>query len=453
MKRKWIGILLSGIMTAGLLAGCGNGGGDDSASAQGSSQTADSSAAAASEDTEGGGDTSEDTEKISGELNLVHYLTEDAKLQALDELVAGFSEEYPEVTVNVESTSMDNYQDVVKLKISTGDAPDIIFGGPKTYSDLVRSGNIMDLSDREYTGRVSENLLANVEVDGKVYGIPLDTMANVVFYNKDIFEELNLEVPETYSEFIDVCKALDEAGYAACAAGYQDTISIGANFYTIFFGAPYLECENYAQELMSGEKSAADYPSMAKALTQWREIMQYQNEDRKTISTDRAEQIFANGESGMIIIGTWGLGAIMNYNPDGNFGGFMYPSEDTAEDNAMPLATDDTWMIVKDSPNQEAAEAFFEYMTRQEVNAKWCATTSQLSAISGVEVETLPAAAQDIADLLETVKVSNWTSVGTFSGQYDSSFYTVCQDFAVTDDMTTEEFCEQLDDEFAAANK
>lgn len=456
MKRKMISILLSGLMTAGLLAGCGSDGGGNSSSAADSSQTSASSSqapAASSKDSTEEGEGASDNQEISGELNLVHYLTEDAKLQALDELVAGFNEEYPEVQVNVESTSMDNYQDVVKLKISTGDAPDIIFGGPKTYSDLVRSGNIMELSDREYTQRISENLLANVQVDGAVYGVPLDIMANVVFYNKDIFQELSLEVPTTYSEFIEVCKALDEAGYAACAAGYQDTISIGANFYTIFFGAPYLECENYAAELMSGEKSTSDYPSMAKALTQWREIMQYQNEDRKTISTDRAEQIFANGESGMIIIGTWGLGAIMNYNPDGNFGGFMYPSEETAEDNAIPLATDDTWMIVKDSPNQAAAEAFFEYMTRPEVNAKWCATTSQLSAISGVTVDTLPAAAQDIADLLDTVKVSNWISVGTFSGQYDSSFYTVCQDFAVTDDMTTDEFCEQLDGEFAAANK
>lgn len=442
MRKKIIGILLSGVMVASLLAGCG--GGDDSQNNT-TSNTNSSSIGSSASDTE--------DKEISGDLNIVHYLTEDAKLNALDDLVAGFNEEYPDVNVNVESTSMDNYQDVVKLKISTGDAPDIIFGGPKTYSDLVRSGNIADLSDKEYADRISDGMIDNVKVDGKVYGIPLDAMANVVFYNKDIFEELNLEVPTTYSEFIDVCNSLEDAGYDACAAGYQDSISIGANFYTIFFGAPYLECENYAEELMSGQKSASDYPSLAKALTQWREIMQYQNDDRKTISTDRAEQIFANGESGMIIIGTWGLGAIMNYNPDGNYGGFMYPSEDTVDANALPLATDDTWMMIQNSPNQAAAEAFLEYMTRQDVNAKWCATTSQLSAIDGVSVDTLPSAAQDIADLLDTVTISNWISVGTFSGQYDSSFYTVCQDYAVTDDMTVDDFCEELDSEFAAANK
>lgn len=391
--------------------------------------------------------------EISGELNVVHYLTETAKLEALDNLVAGFESENPNVTVNVESTSMDNYTDVVKLKMSTGEAPDIIFGSPKTYSDLVEGGQILDLSDQEFISRISEDALANVTIDESVYGIPLDQMANVVFYNKDIFQELGLEVPTTYSEFIEVCKALEESGYVGCAAGYQDTISIGANFYTIFYGANYLDgAENYVSEMTSGT-SASEYASMADSLNQWREIMEYQNEDRKTIDTDRAEQIFANEEAGMIIIGTWGLGAIMDYNPEGNFGGFMFPSEEAAADNAIPVATDDTWMVASSSENQATALAFCEYMTREDVNADWCSTTAQLSAISGVSVDTLPQAAQEIADVIENSTVSSWIANGAFSGQYETAWYNTLQEFALTDDMTVEQFCDTLDSEFSAANK
>ena len=78
---------------------------------------------------------------------------------------------------------------------------------------------------------------------------------------------------------------------------------------------------------------------------------------------------------------------------------------------------------------------------------------SQLSAIEGVTVDTLPAAAQEVADLMGTTTIANWISVGTFAGQYDSSFYQVLQDYAITDDMTVEQFCQNLDDEFAAASK
>ncbi len=424
MKRKLLSLLLCGAMAASMMA----------------------VPASAEESTEGSG--------LSGELTLLHYLTEDAKLQALDDLIAGFESENPDVTINAEAVSMDNYLDVIKLRLSSGDAPDVMFGGPSSYPQLVDAGYILDLTDEEFTERVSEGSLSLMKRDDKVYGIPLDQMANVVFYNKDIFSELNLSVPTTYSEFIDTCKKLKDAGYAACAAGYQDQISLGANYFTMFYGAPYLTCEQYTDETQNQGKSWHEYPAVAQALTQFREIIGYQNEDCKTITTDRAEQVFANGESGMIIIGTWGLGAIMNYNPDLNCGGFIYPSEEKAEDNALPLNTDDTWMILKDSPNVEIAKAFFEYMTRADVNANWIGTVGQLSALDGVEADKLPQGAAEIADLInDGCKVSMWTEYGAPSGQYSTAYYNCLQDYALSDTMTVDEWCDNIDGEYAAASK
>ena len=323
MKRKLMSILLGSAIVVGSLAGCGSSGKDVAAPEASPAQESPAPEAESTETepaqeeavqneeeadaSEGGG--------LAGELTLLHYLTEDAKLQALDDLIAGFTAENPDVTVNTEAVSMDNYLDVVKLRLSSGDAPDIMFGGPTTYPELIDAGYIMDLTNEAFTSRVSEGSVSLMKKDDIVYGIPLDQMANVVFYNKDIFEELSLSVPTTYTEFIEVCKALKDAGYAACAAGYQDQISLGANYFTIFYGAPYLACEQYVDETQNQGKSWHDYPTVTQALTQFREIIGYQNEDCRTITTDRAEQIFANGESGMIIIGTWGLGAIMNYNP------------------------------------------------------------------------------------------------------------------------------------------
>lgn len=385
MKKRLMSILLGSAIVIGSLAGCG-GSGNEPAPEDAPEETEPVQDTAA--DGEGTADAAADG-GLSGELTLLHYLTEDAKLQALDDLIAGFTAENPDVTVNTEAVSMDNYLDVVKLRLSSGDAPDIMFGGPTTYPELIDAGYIMDLTNEEFTGRVAEGSLSLMKIDDVVYGIPLDQMANVVFYNKDIFEELSLSVPGTYTEFIEVCKALQEAGYAACAAGYQDQISLGANYFTIFYGAPYLACEQYTDETQNQGKSWHDYPTVTQALTQFREIIGYQNEDCRTITTDRAEQIFANGESGMIIIGTWGLGAIMNYNPDLNCGGFMFPQ-----------------------------------------------------------------GAADIADLINNgCKVSMWTQYGAPSGQYQTAYYNGLQDFALSETMTPEEWCDNMDNEYAAAGK
>lgn len=449
MKRKQVlSVALAAAMTVGMLAGCGSSSSDSSAAKD---DTAASTEAAAEE--AAAEETAETNSDISGELNIIHYLTEDNKIAALDELVSGFEAEYPDVKVNVEAMSMDNYPDVIKLRFSTNEAPDVIFGQPKSYTDLIDNGLIMDLSDQEFASRLSEGAANCVTYNDKIYGVALDQMANVVFYNKDIFEEQGLSVPTTYDEFIEVCKKLKEAGITPCAAGYTDDIAIGANWYTIYYGSKWDQAQNNAQELMDGA-SFADYKGYSEALDQWREIMtNYQNDDRKTIDTARAEQMFANGDTAMIIIGTWGLGSIMDYNPDGNFGGFTYPSENNADDCAVPVNIDDSWMISEDTQNKDAALAFLKYATRAEVNSKWCGTASQLSALNGVECDTLPQAAQDIANEIATKKTTAWASISNFTGQFNTAYYATLHDFANNDDMTNEEWAAEIDGEFASARK
>lgn len=210
---------------------------------------------------------------------------------------------------------------------------------------------------------------------------------------------------------------------------------------------------SFEDDMISGSKKAGDFTELTKSLEEWREIMDYQNDDQRSINTDRAEQMFANGEAGMLIIGTWGIGAVANYNSDGNYGAFMFPSEEKEEDNLIPITVGDTWMMVKDAPNHAVAEAFFEYMTRPEVNAKWCATTQEMTILNDVEMSSLPQAMQDTAAIISSGKVCNYAAGTVFSGQYFSTWGETLLEYAVTPKMTSKEFCDTLDDKFAAANK
>ena len=49
--------------------------------------------------------------------------------------------------------AMDNYSDVIKLRFSTDEAPDVIFGQPKSYTDLIDNGLIKDLSGKIDNGK------------------------------------------------------------------------------------------------------------------------------------------------------------------------------------------------------------------------------------------------------------------------------------------------------------
>ena len=110
-------------------------------------------------------------------------------------------------------------------------------------------------------------------------------------------------------------------------------------------------------------------------------------------------------------------------------------------------------MISEDTQNKDAALAFLEYATRAEVNSKWCGTASQLSALDGVECDTLPQAAQDIANEIATKKTTAWASISNFTGQFNTAYYATLHDFANNDDMTNEEWAAEIDGEFASARK
>ena len=54
---------------------------------------------------------------------------------------------------------------------------------------------------------------AKIQANGALYGLPIDMVATGVVYNKDIFDELGLEIPETWAEFMAMQEEIAAAGY------------------------------------------------------------------------------------------------------------------------------------------------------------------------------------------------------------------------------------------------
>lgn len=52
----------------------------------------------------------------------------------------------------------------------------------------------------------------NKDKEKTIYGVPFATNAAGVIYNTEKFEELGLEVPKTWDEFIDLLQKIQDAG-------------------------------------------------------------------------------------------------------------------------------------------------------------------------------------------------------------------------------------------------
>jgi len=127
--------------------------------------------------------------------------------------------------------------------VMAGRGPDVVLsvGGDQPVNYALR-GAAVDLTQFKDFDKVFSNFTpssyAQYSLDGAVYGVPETQTFNVLFYRKDVLQELGLEVPNTWKELIETLPTIQgnnmnvaipsafgaqaQAGTAPAAAGASD---------------------------------------------------------------------------------------------------------------------------------------------------------------------------------------------------------------------------------------
>jgi ABC-type glycerol-3-phosphate transport system substrate-binding protein len=104
-------------------------------------------------------------------------------------------------------------RDKFLLQAKSG-TPDVIEGLLEDMGVYVAKGLIEPLDDRfeawADSDQFVESALAPMRIGGKLYGIPYNTNARAMVYRKDIFEENDLKVPETWGELVETARKITE---------------------------------------------------------------------------------------------------------------------------------------------------------------------------------------------------------------------------------------------------
>ena len=207
MKKKLCLVLTMAMALS--LAGCG--GGDDASG----SGVSDSGSA------DGGGDSGDGS--VSGSITIWEhdYSFEDS----LEQLIAGFQEEYPNVEVDYEIKADGDYYSLLQTAIQSGSGPDLFWtNGTATanMADLVSNEACADLSDQVDYSFISDAAMDLAKIDEGTYSVPWMTMdTRTVYYNKDMFEEHGWEVPDTFSEFEDLLADIKKEGITPISMAHE----------------------------------------------------------------------------------------------------------------------------------------------------------------------------------------------------------------------------------------
>ncbi|GAA3929843.1 ABC transporter substrate-binding protein [Microbacterium soli] len=130
----------------------------------------------------------------------------------LEDLVAQWNEQNDHIHVEFHRMTGDDGQKV-EAAVDAGKGPDLVQLSTHDLPDYVISERVVDIT--EYVSKHEDNYTpaswAAVSFDGQVYGVPQGIGPAATMYRTDIFEDLGLEMPETWDEYLETARALKAA--------------------------------------------------------------------------------------------------------------------------------------------------------------------------------------------------------------------------------------------------
>lgn len=245
-------------------------------------------------------------------LRIVHTAG-DVKWQAcLEKITQEFMDTYPEIEVELYTPgnrSNRMYSEQLKILYAQDEFFDVL--ELREAPTLEKAGVLADMPESV------EMLLQDSFTGGKesCKYLPMYSTNRGIIYNKKIFEQEEILVPQTWDEFLNACKVLQESGYAPLAVGGEDLWHI--EFWGNFLFVNYMLDEN--QNIMWNKEQ------IQKMLGDFRMLAEkgYIGKEYREVSDSETVQEMATEKAAMLYTGAWMLPQIKGMNPEMELGFFI----------------------------------------------------------------------------------------------------------------------------------
>lgn len=213
------------------------------------------------------------------------------------------------------------------------------------------------LKDTYQTG-----LLDYYSFNNNVYALPDGNNIEVVYYNKELFEQAGIaNPPTTFEEMLKDVKILKEKGITPLAIGEKDSWTGSFLFMNILLrtnGGP-----GFLQEVLDGKKTFED-PAFVEAVDAFQQLVQAGAfpDGATSIDANAGGNIFKTGKAAMWSIGSWETGAIDASSVAGKVGAFQFPTVNGKGDpNEFMLAPGSAFAISANSEHLQETKDFLNF--------------------------------------------------------------------------------------------
>lgn len=325
----------------------------------------------------------EPTTTPSGDkVKIEYFQMKPETVDVVDQLIQKFEEQNPNIMV--EQNNVPNPENVWTMRVSTDDAPDAFTHYPhnSVFQKMSQEGRVVDLTNDPLLTNVSPAIVELSKIDGKNYLVPIGLATLGVYYNTEIFEQLNLQPPQTYDEFIQVAEKLKAAGITPFY--FHDKDWNGIRQEVVYkMGQQLTNIEQFLDDVMNGKAHITDNPEFKPFAQKILDLRQYGQKDNLGTGYDDALREFASGNAAMWFTGIWAIKAIKEANPDLNFAMFPVPTE-KAEDVRTQVSVDTAIGIPVNAKHKDEARKFVEFMASKESVQTYLQVGGYPAAIQGV---------------------------------------------------------------------
>lgn len=318
---------------------------------------------------------------------------ENTARSAFDKTI-NMAEEKLGVDVAYQTYTAEDYQDKtyddVALDRARNNMDDIYLLNPDIVQTLGEEGKLLDLSDLACVENLREVVKTANTVNGKLVAIPQEVVAYGLFVNKDMFDEYNLELPETPEDFLECCRVFKENGIKTPIGAnrwWLETFVFAQGFADMYNGG---DTEAEVAKLNSGESKYSDY--MRSGFEFLQELIDKEYIDAKKAYVSEAiegERDDFLAQKTPIVMAYWGAANTETAygKPGFNMQVIGFPSSH----GQMPVVPITGFGIGVNAEHLQDAKDMLEVVLSDEALQVYTETNKVISPSKNVEVDCIPA--------------------------------------------------------------
>lgn len=290
---------------------------------------------------------------------------------AFEAMTEAYTAQNPDVTFTIDVRPSGSEGDnLVKSLLATGEMADIFaYNSGSLFQALRPSRTLVPINDIPNLANLNAAFLTTVaDEEGNYYGVPYEAaMGGGIFYHVPTYEQLGLEVPTTWDEFMaNNAVIAEQTDKSPVIQTYGDTwtsqLFVLADYYNVQAADP-----DFAEKYTLNQAKYATTPAATAGFERLQTTFEagYFNEDFGAATLEDGMRMVATGAGVHYPMLTFAIGTIQQNNPEliNDVGFFAQPGDG---ENGLTVWMPAGTYIPKSSENIDAAKDFLNFMASAE---------------------------------------------------------------------------------------